>query len=113
MKKFSKDKSPINEIARDYIKDNNRRAYDSKQIEFIEYCKHVYAKHDDWETITDTKVYGFILYQCHRTTKKDQGEKWKGGTPRFRSHDYDKVLESINKGDMSTKNLLQFSMINT
>ena len=113
MNMFSQEKSVVNVLAKEYEKANTRRAYDSKQIEFIEFCKHVYAKHDDWETITSAKVYGFMLYQLHRTSKKSQGEKWKEGTPRFRSHYYDKVSESINKGDMSTKNLLQFSMINT
>ena len=72
-----------------------RRAYDSKQIEFIEYCKHVYSKDDDYLTITDAKVYGLMLYQCHRTKKKGKGVKWKNGTPRFQSHDYDKVLKNM------------------
>ena len=111
MNMFSQEKSVVNVLAKEYEKANTRRAYDSKQIEFIEFCKHVYAKHDDWETITETKVYGFMLYQCHRASKKGQGEKWKEGTPRFCSHDYDNVLDSIKNGEVKTKNLLQFSMI--
>ena len=61
MNMFSQEKSVVNVLAKEYEKANSRCAYDSKQIEFIAYCKHVYAKHDDWEKITGTKVYGFML----------------------------------------------------
>ena len=75
MNMFSKEKSLINEIARDYVKDNTRRAYDSKQIEFREYCEYVHGKEDHPLTITEIKVYGFMLYQCHRTKKRGKKVK--------------------------------------
>ena len=113
MNMFSKEKSLINEIARDYVKDNTRRAYDSKQIEFREYCEYVHGKDDHPLTITEIKVYGFMLYQCHRTKKRGKGVKWINGTPRFRPDDYDNVMKSINSGNVPTKDLIKYSLFNT
>ena len=71
--------------------DNTALAYDSKIIEFKQYC---HAKHNNpplTELVTIEKAYGFIVYNCYRqkcTTRKKRGDS---SVSRFSLSDYQEV----------------------
>ena len=88
---FTRQEANINVVARKLAKQNTRRAYDSKQINFFEFCHHSFGHEESCETITDDKVYGFMVYQCPRQ-KKGKGDKWSAGS-RFRITDYNEVIK--------------------
>ena len=74
--------------------DNTALAYDSKKIEFKQYC---HAKHNNpplTELVTIEKAYGFIVYNCYRqkcTTRKKRGDS---NVSRFSLSDYQEVCNT-------------------
>ena len=85
-------------------KENTRRAYDYKQIKFLEYCLHQFSQEDNCDFITVEKVFGFMIYQCYRT-KKDKGDYCVSGS-RFRIDDYNQVIGRVNLGSQEVKKML-------
>ena len=98
---FAVQEVKINANAKELSKENTRRAYDCKQIEFLKYCRHQFSHEDNCDFITVEKVFGFMIYQCYRT-KKDKGEYWASGS-RFRIDDYNKVFGRVNLGSQEVK----------
>ena len=75
--------------------DNTALAYDSKIIEFKQYC---HAKHYNppiTELVTIPKAYGFIVYNCYcpkSTTRKKRGDS---NVARFSLADYVEVCSVV------------------
>ena len=52
---FAIQEAKINANAKELCKENTRRAYDCKQIEFLEYCRHQFSHEDNCDFITVEK----------------------------------------------------------
>ena len=98
---FAIQEAKINANAKELCKENTRRAYDPKQIEFLEYCRHIFSHEDNCDFITVENVFGFMIYQCYRT-KKDKGKYWVSGS-RFRLDEYNEVIERVNLESQEVK----------
>ena len=70
---FAIQEAKINANAKELCKENTRRAYEPKQKEFLEYCRHKFRNDDNSDLITFEKVFGFMIYQCYRTKKDKNG----------------------------------------
>ena len=82
-----------NNLIRKDGQDNTALAYESKKIEFKQYC---HAKHNNpplTELVTIEKAYGFIVYNCYRqksTTRRKRGDS---NVSRFSLSDYQEVCK--------------------
>ena len=64
-------------VARALIKNtakNTTIAYESKQVEFIEYCEKIYLGMAP-ATVTEPKLFDFLFYQAFRPQRKRGGKK--------------------------------------
>ena len=110
---FAAQQAKVNASAKELTKENTWRAYDCKQIEFWEYYRHSLSYEESCENITVLKVFGFMIYPCHRT-KKGKSDSWVSGPP-FIIDDYNGVMKRVNLGskDVKTNCLISTCAINT
>ena len=76
--------------------DNTSLAYNSKMIEFKQYCQSVYASEGALaEVVTADKAFGFILYNTFCQKIKSNGRKKRGdnNVVRFNREEYNTVCE--------------------
>jgi hypothetical protein len=76
---------------RDLAKNNTSLAYDPKAEEFKKFCRHVYGDNEYAEIVTEEKMYLFLLYQSHRTKRKQGGRRTVTG---FDAMDYDQLMSN-------------------
>ena len=80
--------------------DNTALAYDSKIIEFRQYCGKVWCHEDSnrREYVTEDKVYGFMLYNAFQEKVSSRKRKKRGNENilRFDIDNYKKVREEYS-----------------
>ena len=69
-------KEKVNNNSKELSKFNNLRAYESKQIDFKEYCQSIFGSEENWEVITMERdmvrcyIYIYIYIIRNRTVGK-------------------------------------------
>ena len=52
-----------------FNKFNTKRAYNSKKIEFEQYCEAIFPKNNNPKCVIENKLFGFIYFAVYRSKK--------------------------------------------
>ena len=78
---------------------NTSLAYDPKEEEWRQYCRHVYPHNRTAEILNKDRVYRFLFYQCFREMKKRGGRRGGGRWAQvFDTESYDSLMRSVDTG---------------
>lgn len=71
---------------------NTSKAYDGKELEFIQYLDYVFAHDDFCRKVDANKVYRFIFYQCAREKRLNRRGQRNRQAQHFDKSDYDAIM---------------------